>query len=140
MGYNRVSDTTNFDRVWDFHVVFDSPVGLMPQIISNERKELRVKLMEEEFEELEFAMNEKDLVGIAKEAVDLLVVTYGTLVEYGINADAIFEMVHKSNMSKLGEDGKPIKREDGKILKGPNYKKAEPEIEAYLKKLGYGQS
>jgi len=137
MSYNSQRDyPTNFEMVEQFHKEFDAPVGVLPKIISEGRQELREGLMAEEFRELWEAMDEKNLAKIAKEACDCLVVVYGTLVEYGINADAVFEMVHKSNMSKLGEDGKPVYREDGKILKGPNYKPPEPMIEAYLKKLG----
>lgn len=60
-------------------------------------------------------------VGTADALVDLLYVIYGACLEFGINADAVFDEVHKSNMSKLGADGKPIYREDGKVLKGPNF-------------------
>ena len=136
MGYNTEGSKTNFEMVEEFHRKFNSPAGILPQIIPEYRHDLRESLVAEEFDELINAMDDRDLVAIAKEACDLLVVVYGTLVEYGINADDVFEMVHKSNMSKLGADGKPIYREDGKILKGPNYFKAEPEIEKYLKKRG----
>ncbi len=136
MGTNERWEKSNFDMVHEFHRKFDAPVGIIPEVISTSRQLLRESLMGEEFIELREAMRANDLVAIAKEACDLLVVTYGTLVEYGIDADAVFEMVHKSNMSKLGADGKPIHREDGKVLKGPNYFKAEPVIEEYLKLRG----
>ena len=138
MGYNsNPVGPTNFEMVEEFHRKFDVPVGVLPNIISAQRALLRVKLIEEEQKELVEAITRHNLVGIAKEACDLLVVTYGTLVEYGINADHVFEEVHKSNMSKLGADGKPIHRADGKVLKGPLYQKAEPAIKEYLVKRGW---
>ena len=89
-----------------------------------------MKLIEEEKKELfdEFAKTSPEnvnLVNVAKELADLLYVVYGTAAAYGIPIDDVYREVHKSNMSKLGEDGKPIYREDGKVLKGPNYKPAD---------------
>lgn len=69
-------------------------------------------------------------VGVADALVDMLYVTYGACLEFGINADAVFDEIHKSNMSKLGADGKPIYREDGKVLKGPDF--FEPNIVSVL--------
>lgn len=66
-------------------------------------------------------------VGTADALVDLLYVVYGACLEFGIDANKVFDEVHRSNMSKLGEDGQPIYREDGKVLKGPNF--FEPNIE-----------
>lgn len=59
---------------------------------------------------------------LAKEAADLIVVTIGLIVSIGLSPQSVWDLVHASNMSKLGDDGQPVKREDGKILKGPNYK------------------
>jgi predicted HAD superfamily Cof-like phosphohydrolase len=77
-------------------------------------------------EDLNTAKVQGNLADITKELCDILVVTYGFLVALGVDADKAFAEVHASNMSKLGEDGKPIYREDGKVLKGPNYRKADP--------------
>jgi len=88
--------------------------------------ELRWRLIKEEYKELEDELfpttsKELDIKKVAKELADLLYVVYGCADVLGIDADGVFEQVHASNMSKLGEDGKPIRREDGKVLKGPNY-------------------
>ena len=83
---------------------------------------LRRKLIIEEFQEL---MAAPYLDEVMKEACDLVYVVLGMFVEFGWDFDEAFSRVHESNMSKLGEDGKPIYREDGKVLKGPDYKKAD---------------
>jgi predicted HAD superfamily Cof-like phosphohydrolase len=92
---------------------------------------LRYDLMAEELAEVDQAMADvlhvEDLPDLAKELADLLYVVYGTAVTFGIDIDKVFAEVHSSNMSKLGVDGKPIYREDGKVLKGPNY--APPNLE-----------
>jgi predicted HAD superfamily Cof-like phosphohydrolase len=93
---------------------------------NDKQKELRIDLIREEYEEVREEMDkdhsdEIDLEKAAKELADLLYVIYGSGYVLGINLDLAFERVHKSNMSKLGADGKPIRRRDGKILKGPNY-------------------
>lgn len=82
---------------------------------------LRASLNMEEWEELITAWEDEDLVGYADAVCDLIYVLAGSLVSFGVDLDACFTEVHRSNMSKLGEDGKPIVREDGKILKGPNF-------------------
>jgi len=83
---------------------------------------LRRKLIAEEFQEL---MAAPYLDEVMKEACDLVYVLLGMFVEFGWDFDEAFTRVHESNMSKLGEDGKPIYREDGKVLKGPNFEKAD---------------
>jgi predicted HAD superfamily Cof-like phosphohydrolase len=90
---------------------------------------LRAKLMIEELGETLVAMTQKDLVAIADGLADLLVVTFGTALAYGIDIGPVWQAVHKSNMAKLGPDGQPIRREDGKVLKPadwqpPNIKEA----------------
>ena len=84
----------------------------------------------EEFYELITALNNDDLVELADGMADLIVVVCGTALSYGIPLDEVFAEVHLSNMSKLGEDGKPIYREDGKVLKGPYYHP--PDIQGVL--------
>ena len=82
---------------------------------------LRVDLIDEELNELREATGKQDLVGIADALTDLLYVVYGAGHAYGINLDECFAEVHRSNMSKLDDESQPIYREDGKVLKGPNY-------------------
>jgi NTP pyrophosphatase (non-canonical NTP hydrolase) len=70
-------------------------------------------------------------VALAKELADVLYVTYGAADVLGIDLQGAFEAVHRSNMSKLGADGKPVRREDGKLLKGPDYREADVERFVY---------
>jgi predicted HAD superfamily Cof-like phosphohydrolase len=83
--------------------------------------ELRYELIREELEEMREALDNKDLIGVADALTDLLYVVYGAGHSFGLDLDACFKEVHRSNMSKLGADGKPIYREDGKVMKGTNY-------------------
>lgn len=84
---------------------------------------LRYELIREELEELRDALFQHDIVEVADALTDILYVTYGAGHAFGIDLDKTFAEVQRSNMSKLGEDGKPIYREDGKVIKGPNYSK-----------------
>ena len=110
---------TNFEKVAGFMTSFKQDVETEPQWTSV--SELRYNLIDEELKELRQALDEKNLVEVADALTDLLYVVYGAGHSFGINLDKCFEEVHNSNMSKLGEDGRPIYREDGKVLKGPNY-------------------
>ena len=110
---------TNFEKVAEFMTSFRQDVETEPQWTSV--SELRYNLIDEELKELRQALDEKNLVEVADALTDLLYVVYGAGHSFGINLDKCFEEVHNSNMSKLGEDGRPIYREDGKVLKGPNY-------------------
>jgi NTP pyrophosphatase (non-canonical NTP hydrolase) len=92
-----------------------------PEIPSQETLALRYELIREELEEFDEAIKENDLVGMADALADILYVTYGALAALGLPGDKLFEEVHRSNMSKLGPDGKPIYRSDGKVMKGPDY-------------------
>lgn len=121
---------TNFQMVKDFHQAFGINAPLFPSNLSHDRQELRQDLIEEEYSELQGAMYADDPIGIADGLADLLYVVYGTAVEYGIDIDEVFKEVHRSNMSKLDADGKPILREDGKVLKGPNF--SPPDIKKCL--------
>ena len=113
---------TNFEKVREFHLVMGQPARAIPALETNPVViKLRQDLIEEEFDELRDAVEESDIVEIADALTDLLYVIYGAGWIYGIDLDATFAEVHRSNMSKLGEDGKPIYREDGKIMKGPNF-------------------
>ena len=110
---------TNFNKVADFMNAFGQDVETEPQWTSV--SELRYELIREELEELREGLDKRDIVEIADALTDLLYVVYGAGHSFGIDLDKCFEEVHNSNMSKLGEDGKPIYREDGKVMKGPSY-------------------
>ncbi|MFI1770769.1 hypothetical protein [Thalassobellus citreus] len=99
-----------------------------------DKNTLRFNLMKEENEEYFEAANNNDLVEVADALGDMLYILCGTIIEHGMQhkIEEVFEEIQRSNMSKLGEDGQPIYREDGKVLKGPNYFK--PNIDAILKK------
>ena len=115
---------TNFERVREFHRVFKLISSLTPTLdVGDTVKKLRVDLIEEELQELKDALAANDIVEVADALTDLLYVVYGAGDVFGINLDDCFEEVHSSNMSKLDEEGNPIYREDGKILKGPNFRK-----------------
>ena len=121
---------TNFEKVKEFMRTFGQEVKDKSEFPNEKIIELRKKLIEEEFDELKQAINEKDLVEVADALTDILVVTYGAGIAFGVNLDKCFEEVHRSNMSKLSEDGKPIFNEFGKVMKGPNYSK--PNLKQFL--------
>ena len=97
------------------------------------KNELRYNLMKEENEEYLEAVQNNDIVEIADALGDMLYILCGTILEHGLQhkIEEVFDEIQRSNMSKLGEDGKPIYREDGKVMKGPNYFK--PNFEKILK-------
>ena len=121
---------SNFKMVGDFMTKFGQKVKTSPELPSIETQALRYDLINEELKELFEAMGKKDIVGVADALTDILYVTYGAGHAFGINLDNCFLEVQRSNMSKLGLDGKPIYREDGKVMKGPNYK--EPDLDSVL--------
>ena len=121
---------SNFDKVRNFMKAFGQEVKRSPEFPTEETAKLRIELIVEELNELIDAKEDKDLIGIADALTDILYVTYGAGHAFGIDLDACFREVQRSNMSKLGEDGKPIYREDGKVLKGPNY--SEPDLKKTL--------
>ena len=125
---------TNFKKVYDFNKCFGVPVSDSPQKnVFDEKPELvklRLSLIKEELDELKEAMDHKDLLEVADALTDILYVTYGAGHAFGINLDKCFEEVQNSNMSKLGEDGKPIYNEFGKVMKGPKYFK--PNLEKLI--------
>lgn len=98
-------------------------------------KELRCALVEEETAELRAAVEADDVIGIADALADLLYVTYGAALTFGIPIEAVFAEVHRSNMTKLDQDGAPIYRADGKVMKGPNY--SPPVLLPILTAAGY---
>ena len=110
------------DMVLEFHKTFGAKIGESPSLdVSETSHELRINLIEEEFSEYKKAIEEKDLIEVADALADLAYVIYGAAITYGIDLDAVIKEVHRSNMSKLDENSKPIYRADGKIMKGPNY-------------------
>lgn len=114
---------SKYECLETFHSKFNSPVGEKLQFISEDRSKLRYDMILEELNEYKGAIENNDMVEICDAIVDILYLTYGTAVEHGMKEklDLMFKEVQDSNMSKLGEDGKPMFREDGKIMKGPNY-------------------
>jgi len=121
---------TNFDMVREFMMAFGQEVKTKPENPDINTQALRYDLIKEELQELWDAQCQNDLIGVADALTDLLYVVYGAGHAYGIDLDKCFEEVQRSNMSKLGADGKPIYREDGKVLKGPNF--FQPNLEAIL--------
>ena len=123
---------SNFNKVGTFMKTFGQEVKMKPSFSSDKINKLRIDLIKEELQELTDAMNNKDLLEVADALTDILYVTYGAGHAFGINLDKCFDEVQKSNMSKLGKDGKPIYNEDGKVMKGPDYFK--PDLSKILKK------
>ena len=112
------------NSVKEFHKVFNLDFLEDPKAnIGHEKNKLRFNLMKEENEEYLNAANNNDLIEVADALGDMLYILCGTIIEHGMQdlIEDIFEEIQKSNMSKLGNDGNPIYREDGKVFKGPNY-------------------
>ena len=122
---------TNFEKVGLFMTTFGQEVKTKPSLSSEKINTLRISLIEEELEELKVAIKNKDLKEAIDALTDILYVTYGAGHAFGVNLDQCFEEVQKSNMSKLGEDGKPIYNEIGKVMKGSNYFK--PDLSKFIK-------
>ena len=112
---------TNFNKVKTFMETFGQEVKTKPSFSSDKINTLRYDLIKEELEELKIALENKDLLEVADALTDILYVTYGAGHAFGIDLDKCFEEVQNSNMSKLGEDGKPIYNDSGKVMKGPKY-------------------
>ena len=112
---------TNFEKVKLFMDTYGQEVKDKAEFSDAKTNKLRIDLIKEELEELTHAMNDKNLLEVADALTDILYVTYGAGHAFGIDLDKCFDEVQNSNMSKLGEDGKPIYNESGKVMKGPNY-------------------
>lgn len=121
-------------KVREFHETFGAPIAETPRLIHKKRATLRADLIREELDEFEDAILDADLVGVADALGDLAYVVYGAAVEYGIDLNEVIGEIHRSNMSKLDENGEPIYREDGKILKGPGF--FEPRLAEKLERQG----
>ena len=122
---------TNFQKVKNFIETFGQEVKSRPSLSSNKINILRYNLIKEELDEFKQALDNNDLLEVADALTDILYVTYGAGHAFGINLDACFEEVQNSNMSKLGNDDKPIYNDQGKVMKGPNYFK--PDLSKFIK-------
>lgn len=108
--------------VAEFHGAFGLPVKRSPGVeIDHDLARLRIDLLQEEVSEFVAASEKEDLVAIADALADIVYVIYGTALTYGIELDSVLREVHSSNMSKLGVDGKPLLRADGKVIKSDRY-------------------
>ncbi|MDC3233364.1 nucleoside triphosphate pyrophosphohydrolase family protein [Pelagibacteraceae bacterium] len=121
---------SNFEKVKKFMQTFGQEVKSKASFPSEKIVDLRFALIKEELSELEVALDEKNITEVADALTDILYVTYGAGHAFGINLDQCFDEVQNSNMSKLGNDGKPIYNEGGKVMKGPNYFK--PNLKKFL--------
>ena len=121
---------TNFELVGDFMESMDQDVLMSPEFPDEHTQRLRINLIEEELDELQLAVDNEDMVEVADALTDLLYVVYGAGHAFGIDLDECFHEVHRSNLSKLGTDFKPIKREDGKVLKPDTY--SPPDLKTVL--------
>lgn len=129
----KKTQRTTLEMVQEFHETYGLPVSLQPDLSNQTTKELRINLLQEELDELKEALAEDDIRGTLDALIDLQYVLDGAFLSFGLQRvkDIAFDEVHRSNMSKLGEDGKPIRREgDGKVLKGPNY--FPPDLEQFV--------
>ena len=122
---------SNFNKVKTFMETFGQEVKTKPSFSTDKINSLRYDLINEELEELKVAMKDKDLLEVADALTDILYVTYGAGHAFGIDLDKCFEEVQNSNMSKLGEDNKPIYNDTGKVMKGPKYFK--PDLTKFIK-------
>ena len=121
---------TNFTSVKKFMETLGQEVKSKPAFPSEKISKLRYDLIKEELDEFQEALNDKNLKEVADSLTDILYVTYGAGHAFGIDLDKCFDEVQRSNMSKLGADGKPIYNEHGKVMKGPNY--FEPNLKKFI--------
>jgi predicted HAD superfamily Cof-like phosphohydrolase len=126
-----------WSQVGEFHRVYGLPISVQPTVeVGSDQVSLRQALIEEEVAELAVAATAGDLTGIADALADIVYVAYGTAHVYGIDLDAVLDEVHASNMTKLDENGRPLRRADGKVLKGPAYRP--PDVAAILRRASTG--
>ena len=121
---------TNFEKVGIFMKTFGQELKTKSGLSTEKINKLRISLIEEELEELKLAIKENNIKEVADALTDILYVTYGAGHAFGITLDKCFEEVQNSNMSKLGDDGKPIYNENGKVMKGPSYFK--PDLNKFI--------
>ena len=123
---------TNFEKVGLFMTTFGQEVKRKSELSSEKINSLRLSLIQEELDELTNAIKENDILEVADALTDILYVTYGAGHAFGVDLDKCFDEVQRSNMSKLGKDGKPIYNDHGKVMKGPDYFK--PDLSKFLVK------
>ena len=122
---------TNFEKVGKFMRTFGQEVKTKPGLSNDKINKLRIDLIDEELTEFKEAIKNNDLKEVVDALTDILYVTYGAGHAFGVNLDECFDEVQRSNMSKLGEDGKPIYNQAGKVMKGPNY--FAPDLNKFLR-------
>ena len=122
---------TNFQKVGIFMKTFGQEVKNKAELGDEKLNQLRISLINEELDELKTAIKDNNILEVADALTDILYVTYGAGHSFGVDLDKCFDEVQKSNMSKLGEDGKPIYNEAGKVMKGPSYFK--PDLSKFIK-------
>ena len=121
---------SNFQSVKKFMQTFGQEVKNKAEFPEEKIVKLRLNLIQEELEEFREAVKKKDIKEVADALTDILYVTYGAGHAFGIDLDSCFQEVQNSNMSKLGDDGKPIYNDQGKVMKGPKYFK--PDLGKYI--------
>ena len=121
---------SNFSKVGTFMKTFGQEVKTSPSLSTEKINKLRIELIKEELGELTEAMKNNDLLEVADALTDILYVTYGAGHAFGIDLDKCFDEVQNSNMSKIGENGKPIYNDAGKVMKGPKYFK--PDLSKFV--------
>ncbi len=121
---------SNFQSVKKFMETFGQEVKNKAEFPEEKIVKLRLNLIQEELGELREAVKKKDIKEVADALTDILYVTYGAGHAFGIDLDSCFQEVQNSNMSKLGDDGKPIFNDQGKVMKGPKYFK--PDLGKYI--------
>ena len=121
---------SNFKSVKKFMETFGQEIKEKASFPNDKITSLRYELIKEELDEFKVAIDKKDIKEVADALTDILYVTYGAGHAFGIDLDKCFEEVQNSNMSKLGDDGKPIYNDRGKVMKGPNYFK--PDLRKFV--------
>lgn len=137
MNSNHLKDALG--SVSEFHQAFDIPAAHgKAALLTPEESQLRYKLMREENEEYLEACSQGNVTEVCDALGDMLYIWCGTVLRHGLEEVIfdVFDEIHRSNMSKLGSDGKPVLREDGKVMKGPNYFR--PNLEAVLQRWKQG--
>ena len=122
---------SNFSKVGTFMKTFGQEVKSKPSFSTEKINKLRIDLIKEELDEFEQAIKDQDIKEVADALTDILYVTYGAGHAFGIDLNKCFDEVQRSNMSKLGDDGKPIYNEQGKVMKGPKY--FQPDLSKFIK-------
>jgi predicted HAD superfamily Cof-like phosphohydrolase len=123
-GYGDIRTFSNFESVGQFHKAFGQPyypASENPKLLEKERTKLRVGLIDEEVDELKDALKDHDLISTVDALVDIVYVCLGFCQELNIDFDKAFNEIHRANMSKLDKNGKPVYRQDGKVIKSDLY-------------------